>query len=521
MAKPATTMAEFRRKPDSQKRSLMIVRAKDAATSLITRYFYFSDVGGELPGTLGNYWHPMIDEIPNLSYNSREIGGMPTPSWSDAKLRNEDGYDISADRSGIYMEDLGTTWVIQDQPVLCYFGGDDLPFTEYAQTFTGICRGIKRSDSGPVLDLAGLENQIERKTVGTNKIDVATYPNCGANDGKSKPVAIGLCYNVEPPLVDSVTYRYMFHEGAGPTLFAVYANGKALGGGAYTDNLDGTFTLTAAPTGRITCTVFGAYFGSLWASMLSGVLQTWGGITLSQIDSAAVTAADIALPFAVGTYVQKETPVSDVIAELSDGIPAWYGFQKNGIFSMREVTDPALGTTDWETASVVSSEIPIAFLDGTLTVGQANTPIFRTNVSYYRNFSATTQNQLDPTLTENQKLAFILPFRKDYYTDTAVLTKYPNAGTKDIVFGTYTLSQAVSCATKWTNLLKVPRQLIRLTIKAMELRYEIGDIVEVTYKTELRDGSTWYRHGLNATKLMITGITENYSRAEITLELWG
>jgi len=520
MTARATTMAEFRRKSDSEKRSLMIMTAKDAATSLVTRYFYFSDIGGELSGL---YWHPMIEAIPNLSYNSREIGGTATPSWSDAKLRNEDGYDISHDRTGIYMEDLGITWIIQDQPVYCYFGGDDLPFSEYAQVFGGTCQGIKREDSGITLDLAGLENQIRRKTVGANKITTAAYPNCGTNVGKSKPVCIGYCPNIEPVLVDTVNFRYMFHESAGYGFFFVYQDGVTLTTPAqYTNNGDGTFTLVAAPTGRITCFVAGPYYNATgFGSVLSGVLQTWGGILPAQIDAAAITAADAALPFQVGTYVQKETPVSDVISQLADGVPAWWGFQKNGIFSMREVSEPSTQSTDWKISSVVSSEIPIAFLDGTLTIGQASSPTYRVTVNYYKNDATTTTERLNAALTEAQKLSFTLPYRLDYYQDTATLTQYPYARQETKILNTILSAQAVSAATKWVNLLKVPRRLVRLTVKTMELRYEIGDIVEVTYQTELKDGSPWYRHGLNATKLMITSIKENYSAATITLELWG
>jgi len=512
-------MAEFSRKPDSQKRSLMALTAKDAATSLITRYFYFSDIAGELSGI---YWHPMIDAIPDLSYNSREIGGTATPSWSDAKLRNEDGYDISHDRSGIYMEDLGTTWVIQDQPALCWFGGDDLPFSQYKQVFGGTCQGVKRADKGPTLDLSGLENQIKRKMVGSNKITVAAYPNCGTNAGKSKPVAIGYCWNCEPVLVDFAAYRYMFHENASAALYSVYSDGVTLTTpGQYTNNGDGTFTLTAAPTGRITCQIGGPYAFTPWASVLSGVLQTWGGISAGQIDAAAVAAANIAMPYHMSRYVTTETSVFNVVKALSEGVPAWWKFQKNGIFSMREVTDPALQTTDWKISSEVSSEIPIAFIDGSLTIGQASTPVYRTNAQYLENNAPTTTNQLSGTLTEAQKMAFVDRYRKDYYQLLSVLTPYPLAGTTDIVLRSYASTHAVSAATKWVNLLKVPRRLVRLTVKAMELGYEIGDIVEVTYKTELKDGSPWYRHGLNATKLMITSIKENYSRAEITLELWG
>ena len=519
MSKPATTMAEFSRKPDSQKRSLMVLTAKDAATSLITRYFYFSDIAGELSGI---YWHPMIEAIPDMTYNSRAIGGNPSPSWSDAKLRNEDGYDISHDRTGIYMEDLGTTWIVQDQPVWCYFAGDSLPLSEYKQVFGGTCQGVKRTDSGPVLDLSGLENQIKRKTVGSNKITVAAYPNCGANAGKSKPVAIGYCINCEPVIVDFSAYRYMFHENASAILYGVYSNGVTLTTpGQYTNNGDGTFTLTAPPTGRITCSLGGPYQFTPWASVLSGVLQTWGGISSGQIDAAAVAAANVVLPYHVSRFVMTETPVFEVVKALSEGVPAWWGFQKTGIFSMREVSEPSARPTDWKISSDVSSEIPVAFLDGSLTVAQTGVPIYRTNAQYLENNAPTTTNQLSVTLTEAQKMFFVDKYKKDYYQDLSVLIPYPLAGTTEITLRSYSVTHAVSASTKWVNLLKVPRKLVRLTVKAMNLEYEIGDIVEVTYKTELTDGSAWYRHGLNATKRMITSIRENYSGAEITLELWG
>ena len=188
---------------------------------------------------------------------------------------------------------------------------------------------------------------------------------------------------------------------------------------------------------------------------------------------------------------------------------------------MREVSEPSIQSTDWKISSVVSSEIPIAFLDGTLTIGQTSSPTYRVSINYYKNDATTTTERLNPALTEAQKLAFTLPYRLDYYQDTSTLTPYPYAGQDTKILNTILSAQAVSSATKWVNLLKVPRRLVRLTVKTMELRYEIGDIVEVTYQTELRDGSPWYRHGLNSTKLMITSIKENYSAATITLELWG
>jgi len=156
-----------------------------------------------------------------------------------------------------------------------------------------------------------------------------------------------------------------------------------------------------------------------------------------------------------------------------------------------------------------------------LTINQASIPTYRVNMNYYRNQSPTTSNQLNPILTEAQKLSFTLPFRLDYYQDSATLTKYPFAGEETKILNTIIVTQAVSAATKWVNLLKVPRVLLRLTVKAMELRYEIGDIVAVTYQTELADGSAWYRHGLNAKKFLITGLREDYGNATITIDLWG
>lgn len=531
----ATTWAEFIEKQDSEKRVVALCIGLDAGAPPATKLFTFSNIERNPISGLSVLIHKGIKSVPGLSYNTNEIGGNPpAPSWGNLVLYREDGYDISDDGSGIYFRDLGNSWILRDQFCFIYFGGDDLPWSEYRLIFSGRMGGISRNDMTLTIDCLGNENQAYRATMGNVKITSATWPNAAANWGKTIPCIVGFAWNTEPVVVDTRTaapnnLRFAFHDNTRPyTGVSVYDAGVGLipfptPGFQYTDNGDGTFTLTTGyvPVGKITCSCTGPDAFVSWATQITNLLTTYAGIPVGQIDAAAVAAANAAMPWAMGYAVEQEMSVMDVVREMSQGVPAYYGFNRSGTFTMEEVTDPSAKTPDYIINSEISNAAPVAILNNTLAEKPANEVIDTCNAEYFENFAPLARDRLSGTLTETQKMLYYKSYRDDTYTDGAVVTLYPYATAKNILLRVLSVVSSQAAAVKWVDLLKTDREYTAIRIKSMELTYNIGDIVSVTFLTELDDGTPWYRHNYNDRRMMITGIREDYNNFETTLTLWG
>lgn len=516
-----TTYPEFERSPNREPRVFVLLTVKNASSGFLN-FIRMSTIAGHIPG-LTPYCHGVIGKVPTISYSSKEISGaLPIPTYSDLELIIPDGYDLSPDQSGIYIDDIGSTWIAKDQNVSILFGGDELPISEYRPMISsGTVTGIKKTDTGAILSVAGAEREIYSKNVATNKITSVQWPNAGQNIGKSKPVCIGYVDNITPLVVNNVgNPTYLFNENSSYIFLQVYEDGVLLASPAsYTDNGDGTLTTTYVPTGQITCDVFGITNGA-WATMITTVLQTYGGVPPGSIDAAAVAAADLALPYHVSYFVSEETPVMDVISQMSQGIPAWWGFDQDAIFTMAEVVDPSTGTAAHKITNKASSEIPIAFIDNTCTESPSGEVVWKIDYDFWQNYTPTPSDRLSAALTLAQKTPFVVKWQTiPPVSDTSVLTNYPFALSIKKVSRVFASADATAVANKWLALEKVERKLTNVIVPMMAT-YEIGDIVELTYETKLPDGTTWYRHRYNAKKMLILDVKYDLNNYTIKLGLW-
>jgi len=524
----AKTWAEFKDKPDSEKRVIVLLQARERAVPANVVDFVFSNIEREEPIGFTGIIHKGVSSVPALRYNTNEIGGNPpAPSWSDIILTREDGYDISPDGSGIYFDDLGKDYILENQPAFVWFGGDDVPWLEYRKTFSGTMGSPAKDDMTLTVPCFGNENRAYRDTIAKTTITAAAFPFAPTgNLGKTIPFCIGFISHMEPICVDSRAVapnnmRFAFHDNTVPySILQVKDAGVTLTGAQYTNNGDGTFTLALGyiPNGAITCVVLGAWGFSPWATDITNLITTFSA---GAIDAAAVAAANIALPWEVNYLVQSEMSVMDVIRQLSVGVPAYYSFQRDGVFRMEEITDPALKTPDHIINSEMSNISPVAILDNSLSIKPTGQVIDTASISYYENFAVLSRQDLSASLSETQKSILYTTWRQDTYTDPTVSVLYDNPAKKSTLVRVTSIVDSQDAAVRWVNLLKISRSITTIKIKCQDLIYNIGDIVSVTFKTELKDGTPWYRHGLNDTRMMIIGINENYDRFETVLTLWG
>jgi hypothetical protein len=156
-----------------------------------------------------------------------------------------------------------------------------------------------------------------------------------------------------------------------------------------------------------------------------------------------------------------------------------------------------------------------------LTQARYGNPHYACEMDYYFNNTPIGEDRLSGTLTETQKATFSKRWRQVTYLLASIQTSWPLAEVAQKQLFIFANTIALDAATKWiSNILGAERMSTTIRLKTTDMTWEIGDIVEVTYIKQLWDGTDWYVHGLNAVKMMIIGLTEDYSKNEYTLTLW-
>lgn len=511
-------MADLIAYPNTEKRVVLIFDAALKSAPGTVKTFCFSDDETPISGlTYDPYGN--ISGVPRLSRSSRSVtGAAQDPAYTAVKLLRQDGEDISQDRSGITLDDLGRNWIIKNRPAQIYFGGESLPWSQYKIIFWGEMTGLDYSDDEYTIGLAGFETPAQLATIGNNVVTAAAWPNAGTNIGKTIPVCIGFCGGVTPLIVDlrpaPIFPTYLFHDQSQPytSLQNVYEDGVVLATpGQYVDNLNGSFTLTYTPTGLITCDVIGIDSVALWATKITNLLKNYAGIPAAQIDAAAVAQANIDLPYFCGYLVKEKMTVAEVIERMSEGVQAWRNFQSDGIYRMALVTDPALGTP---TKFITQNDILQA------SGGIKNEVCYNARCNYYENNTPISVDRLNPILTQTQKAVFSRLWYETGFSSPAIQTLYPNATSKRLQLRSFLAAHGLDAATKFVGLYGQERETARVTIASQDLTYDIGQIVQVTYEMVARGAAT-YRFGWNAKNFLVVGMAADFDKFEITLDLWG
>lgn len=93
----------------------------------------------------------------------------------------------------------------------------------------------------------------------TLPIKMSNYPQGHPQEGQEIPLCYGKCFQITPVLVDGTLQKYQVHDGRISGIRAVYDNGYELDEDQYSfDWQEGTFILNQAPSGTVTCDVWGS-----------------------------------------------------------------------------------------------------------------------------------------------------------------------------------------------------------------------------------------------------------------------
>ncbi|MAH50292.1 hypothetical protein CMI37_31010 [Candidatus Pacearchaeota archaeon] len=290
------------------------------------------------------YYEPLLsaDNIPSFIYEQTDLlagGGMKTGT-ARFELKNPYGFwDIMID---------DFSWKNADWKL--YFGGESLPFTEYALVYMGSIRQEEWNENKVYYDTVNYIDLLKRIAPITALSGADVAPG---DRGKPIPFAFGVQTAIKPLLSDNSTadaYEYTIADANYQTLKsidAVYDGGSAVGSGDLSlDLANCKFTfVTYTPTGEVTCDVKGAKISDITDEtstdlMASGsdvikfFLRTVLGLPAAKLDSASFASAKADNTFALNKYMRYRRNISSYIAEIEKSVMGNLYVNNNGKFQL-------------------------------------------------------------------------------------------------------------------------------------------------------------------------------------------
>ena len=333
--------------------------------------------------------------------------------------------------------------------------------------------------------------------------------------GKPKPLAYGEIDNVPAVLVDAATLTYQVHDGPIDGIRGVFDDGVALtvaagspaAAGEYlSDDVNGTFTLGAAPAGIVTVDLGGDASApghvNTTADLVRRILFRHAGLDESDLDSASFSALTAAQPAVVGLYLAT-TPIdiSTVVDRLLSGVSAWGGFDRLGKFRVGRLDEPS------GAIAAVFSDVEIESLARRVMNPQ---PFWRTTVGYLKCWSVNTA----PAASTNPVRRDFLSqeYREAIANDATIQTAYPAAVDAPILASTMiSPTDAQTEAARLLALYGLPRVIVEIVVSRSAWALSLGDVVQITYQ----------RYGLESGQVgSVVGIVEDAAGGRTTLSVF-
>lgn len=409
--------------------------------------------------------------IPSFSRRmSTAFTGRTSQSWGDLIVANNDG-----ERD----DWLRLNWIGRE--IVLYVGDPGWAKADFRTVMTGVVSEIYAASA------ASIGFRIKDKIGALNvPVETALFTSGDALD-RLKPVAYGTIFNATPVLIDAATHKYQVAQASG-TVSEVRDNGVAVG---ITDNGDGTFTLTSAPAGQITCDF--AEATTTAGGIISALAVDSTALVSGDIDATTFGAFDTDVPYDLGIYIAERRNVIEAMDEVANSVGAWYGFDRAGLLQIGQLDTP--GTTytmaiDAEDM-VAFSFMPVRFIQ----------PAEYIRFGYAKNYTRQ-QSGLAGSLSETELALYAADFSSASYTTdagsfsagTGPFAYTPAPYTPDqikslISNSTDATTEVTRQATLWSRL----KGIYKFTMFAKGYELDIGDTVQITHS----------RHGFSAGKTAI------------------
>ena len=506
-----TTFAEFIKRRNPQRRFLVHTQfapASDPASTFLVRMNDFPS------NYLTNPHRTIISSVPTLKRTLQEaFTGKSSDTWGTLTIFRENGKHLTPDRVWKIDDILTGDLLVRGQPVLIYYGGDDMPESEYQLIFSGYVRHITGWDNTTIkIEVQDRTESLKEKVIAPNTVQAGTNVPTDSV-GKVIPVVLGNCYGITPVLVDRVNYIYQYSDTSifpVQSVNAVYVNGYQWPATDYTVDLsNGKVTLAYRPTGDVTMDVSGAKYSGVFKNKIGeiaeGVLKAVGGFSEDDIDSAYLSAFNIDVQYPVGLYVNEKMTISQCFDRLISGIPAWYTFTRSGVFRIGQFALPS-GTPKF----VFRENFPL--VKNSLS-GETEKRLLKSQtIKYGRNY--TPLRQISSSITDLDRVSWLSnEWRETKYSDSSVAVKFPLATDGEAKESCIVNSaDASAVAAMHTSIFGRYNNIYSIKAKPFNLDYELHDEISLVDAKFGLDIGKSYR---------IIEISDDHSGNTVSMRLWG
>ena len=397
---------------------------------------------------------------------SLNLDGSPSMAWGDIEIGNTDG-----------SLDGWLDYVWANRAVNVYCGDPTWPRADFRLVFSGVVDDIA-SRARDVLNLR-LRDKLERLNV---PVAEATLGGSTENKDRLIPITLGEVHNIEPLLVNPATLVYQYHDGAttAELLIEVRDNGAPIT--TYTSDLSaGTFTLTAAPVGQITCDVQGAKPGGTYRNdvgrLVQHLVQSYGPaatrFSAGDLDATQLASFVTACPQAVGVYLSERANVLAVCQELAASVGAQVVCTSTGLLRLIRLALPATGTPTAVTAADMDA--------GSLQISERPAVKATAKLGYARNFTPQGSG-LATGLPAASASALGQEWLTVTSTDSTTATTY-KLDAQPVQADTLLIdtTEATTEAARRRDLWKTQRAIYTATYQADLLLAELGDTWTITH----------------------------------------
>lgn len=419
------------------------------------------------------------------------LDGNPSISWGDIEIRNDSGE-----------RDAWLDYIWSNRTASVYVGDPTWPRADFRAVFVGVVDDITiRSRTRLALRLRDKLERLNAPMLET------TLGGSTANKDRLLPLLFGDAFNAEPLLTDPATLVYKFHSAAAQDLHEVRDNGAPIT--TFTTTLaSGTFTLTAAPVGQITCTARGAKPSGTYANTISAlvqhIVQTYGPsatrLSSGDLDATQLAAFASANTQAVGLYLPERANVLGVCQQLAASVGAQVVMTSTGLLRLVQIALPASGTPTAVTAADMDA--------GSLSISQRPPVKSTCKLGYARNYTVQTSG-LAGGLPASSVALLGQEWQSVTSTDATTTTNYKLA-TAPTLEETCLISEseATTEAARRRDLWKTQRHVYEATYLPHLLLAELGDPVTLTHA----------RFGLSAGKTgIVTSIKRDWFKGRATI----
>lgn len=317
------------------------------------------------------------------------------------------------------------------------------------------------------------------------------------------------------PLNTGVSISAMYDSGASLTAGAVYSteeemNTQVPAGGTYRVWPAGGYVrLGLAPTGALTadCLDLGSTATTpTVANLIKNLLIQEAAVPLTDISQTDLTVLNAANSSAVGDYIIDDTKFPAVFDKFCASVGAWYGFDRLGIFRIKQITLPLSNPVLYITASSSYERLSVA--DTTNGI-----PARRLVMQWRKNYTVIKGTEV-VGVPEDRKAQIALEYRETEVKDVSVAVPHLLADVVNVASAFY--DDPTAEAQRQFNIYKSRRDRFRvkisLNVDGSEQLLTLGTVINVALP----------RFNLsNGKNLMVIGYTLDCANNWVDTILWG